>query len=77
MLRLRTIAQAFVKAEVSNGKRTSFWFDSWTPLGPLINYFGDDGPRSLRLSLSSRVIDACNADGWKLPHPRSDAALNL
>ena len=77
LLRLRTIAQAFVKAEVSNGKRTSFWFDSWTPLGPLINYFGDDGPRSLRLSLSSRVSDACNADGWKLPHPRSDAALNL
>ncbi|KAG7552993.1 Reverse transcriptase domain [Arabidopsis thaliana x Arabidopsis arenosa] len=77
LLRLRPVADQFVRSNIGNGRKTSFWFDNWTPLGPLIKCFGSDGPRSLRIPLSSRVKDACTSTGWTLPHPRSDISLRL
>ncbi|KAG7551508.1 Reverse transcriptase domain [Arabidopsis thaliana x Arabidopsis arenosa] len=77
ILRLRPVAENFLKATVGNGQDISFWFDSWTPLGPLIKCLGPDGPRQLRVPIKSKVKDACNDSGWSLPSPRSDAALDL
>lgn len=77
ILRLRPVAEQFVKAVVGSGDLVSFWFDSWTPLGPLIKCLGPTGPRQLRLPLKAKVKDACNGSAWSIPSPRSDAALSL
>lgn len=77
ILKLRPIAERFLKHVIGNGVNTSFWFDSWTPMGPLIKLLGVEGPRALRLPLNTKVADACDSGGWLLPSHRSDAALVL
>ncbi|XP_010490455.1 PREDICTED: uncharacterized protein LOC104768230 [Camelina sativa] len=77
LLKLRPLAEQFIRAKVGNGQKTSFWFDHWTPLGPLIKLLGSGGPRVLRLAINATVGDACDDQGWTLPAPRSDAALSL
>lgn len=77
LLSLRPLAERFITCTVGSGKEASFWFDNWTPLGPLIKHIGDHGPRDCRIPLDARVADACDHSGWKLPAPRSDAVLNL
>lgn len=47
-------------------------------IGPLIKYVGVSGPRSFRIiPLKASVAEACNDDGWLMPPPRSNQALNL
>lgn len=77
LLKLRPLAERYIVCDVGDGRRAKFWFDSWTPLGPLINFIGAAGPRRLRLPLNSSVADACSQSGWLLPSPRSDAELQL
>ncbi|CAA7047016.1 unnamed protein product [Microthlaspi erraticum] len=36
----RTKAKALYKVEIANGRRTSFWFDNWSPMGPLLDLVG-------------------------------------
>ncbi|KAG7588504.1 Zinc finger CCHC-type superfamily [Arabidopsis suecica] len=76
-LRLRPLAERFLRSKVGNGIKTSFWFDFWTPLGPLIKLLGSNGPRDLRIPLNCCVASACSGAGWSLPAPRSDEALSL
>ncbi|CAN7134885.1 unnamed protein product, partial [Brassica rapa subsp. narinosa] len=64
ILRSRPVAAQFLVSEVKNGSKTSFWFDNWSPLGPLIKCIGADGPRRLRLSIDATVSNACNTSGW-------------
>lgn len=40
MLQLKHILVDFLHCEVGNGVVASFWYDSWTVLGPLISYMG-------------------------------------
>lgn len=77
ILRLRCLAQNFIRCTIGNGRSASFWFDNWTTLGPLIKHIGSDGPRSLRVPLNAKVSEACNQDGWNIANPRSDSALEL
>nr|VDD43563.1 unnamed protein product [Brassica oleracea] len=77
LLKLRPLAERFIKCEVGNGLKASFWNDCWTPLGSLIKCLGDDGPRRLRIPLHSSVAEACSEDSWNLPHPRSENEVIL
>ncbi|KAG7552255.1 Reverse transcriptase domain [Arabidopsis thaliana x Arabidopsis arenosa] len=77
LLNLRPLGERFLKAQLGNGQKTFFWFDNWTPFGPLIKLLGSNGPRSLRIPASAKVSESCNGEGWLLPPPRSDAALLL
>ncbi|KAG7594616.1 Zinc finger CCHC-type superfamily [Arabidopsis thaliana x Arabidopsis arenosa] len=77
LLKLRALAQPFIKCNIGAGSKVWFWHDSWTPLGPLINLLGEDGPRDTRIPLNARVSDACSSHGWRLASPRSDHALAL
>ncbi|KAL9816934.1 putative RNA-directed DNA polymerase [Arabidopsis thaliana] len=77
ILRLRCLAENFVRCKIGDGKTASFWFDHWTPFGPLIKLLGTDGPRSLRAPLNAKVADLCNSVGWTLAAPRTDSACNL
>ncbi|KAG7558393.1 Reverse transcriptase zinc-binding domain [Arabidopsis thaliana x Arabidopsis arenosa] len=77
ILRLRCLAQNFISCTIGDGRKASFWFDNWTPLGPLIKYIGMEGPRSLRVPLNAKVCEVSNHDGWNIADPRSDPALDL
>lgn len=77
LLRLRNLASRFLSCTVGNGQQASFWFDKWTPLGPLIEAIGTDSPRRLRIPANATVAAACNEVGWILPSPRSDQELAL
>lgn len=67
----------FVKPNLGNGQKMSFWFDAWTPFGKLITFLGHQGPRQLRVLLHSTVAEACGLNGWSIASPRSDNALEL
>lgn len=77
LLRLRDMATPFIKCIIGDGKTASFWFDNWTPFGPLIKFIGTDGPRTLRVPLNSKVSDACNSQAWIIANPRSEQGLQL
>lgn len=75
LLNLRPLGERFLLTQVRNGQKASFWYDNWTPFGPLIKFLGSDGPRAMRLPISAKVSDACSISGWLLPPPRSDNVL--
>lgn len=58
-----------------NGRQVFFWYDSWTPFGPLIKFIGPNGPSTMRIPVEAKVSEVCNAAGWLIPPPRSDNAL--
>ncbi|KAG2311004.1 hypothetical protein Bca52824_022561 [Brassica carinata] len=62
---------------LGNGKRASFWHDSWTPFGPLINYIGQQGPRELGIPSDATIVSALTHEGWNMRHARSNTALEL
>lgn len=77
LIRMRPLAEKFVKCLVGNGHRASFWHDSWTQLGPVIKRLGLNGPRQLGIPVHSTVASACNRQGWLLREPHSEFALEL
>ena len=77
LLRLRDLAVGFLFSEVNNGLTTSFWFDNWTSMGPLIDVFGRDGTRRLRIRIDAPVAAACSPTAWRLPNPRSEEEVSL
>ena len=74
LLKLRSIAQQFLRCEVGDGNMASFWFDHWSPLGPLVKLFGNSGPRQLGVPLNAKVSTCCTDIGWSLRPARSLAA---
>ncbi|CAA7018782.1 unnamed protein product [Microthlaspi erraticum] len=77
MLQLKHMLPTFLKCEVRNGLDASFWWDSWTSLGPLMDFVGQSGPRMLRLRLDAKVGDAVRSGEWYLPNARSDRVQEL
>lgn len=77
MLNLRPLARPFITCTVQSGNMASFWFDHWTPLGPLLDTLGVNWPRALRIPLHATVLEATGAGLWRLPSPRSDEAVSL
>lgn len=77
LLQLRPLAEQFVTCKVRNGQRASFWFDKWTPLGPLLKYVGDDGPRLLGIPIQSSVSAALDNYSRRAHRHRSGQILAL
>lgn len=71
MLSLRPLARRFLWCDVSDGQSSSFWFDHWLDLGPLIDVVGQDGPQLMGIPIESRVSDAGTSRGWRLPPSRT------
>lgn len=74
LLHLRPLARKFLRCNLGNGNKLSFWFDWWTPLGPLLDFFGHSGPAQTGIHLSSNVAFACSHMGWNLRPARSSQA---
>ncbi|CAA7053093.1 unnamed protein product [Microthlaspi erraticum] len=77
MLQLKPILPEFLRCDLRNGETSSFWYDSWTDLGSLIDYMGSNGPRQLRIPKGAKVSRAVKDGSWSLPHTRSEEAQNL
>lgn len=77
MLQLKPLLSTFLMCEIGNGNVAAFWWDSWTSLGPLIDFVGQSGPRMLRLRLDAHVVDVVGDGNWRLPNARSDAIQAL
>nr|VDD19031.1 unnamed protein product [Brassica rapa] len=77
MIQLKPMINDFMRCLVKNGATSSFWFDTWTLLGPLISVLGENGPSMLRLRKSATVLDATREGSWRLPAARSPSAQTL
>ncbi|XP_010523251.1 PREDICTED: uncharacterized protein LOC104801631, partial [Tarenaya hassleriana] len=77
LLRLKVMVRPFTKINLGDGKKTSFWYDSWLPLGPLIDFIGSAGPRLLRISKMATVADAIRDGSWSLPGAQNDRIQQL
>ncbi|XP_009102113.2 uncharacterized protein LOC103828250 [Brassica rapa] len=77
MLQLRPILKDYMHCDIGNGEAASFWFDSWTSLGPLIDFTGQGGPRSLRIRKGANVNQASTNGSWTLPAARSNAIQTI
>ncbi|CAA7057486.1 unnamed protein product [Microthlaspi erraticum] len=77
ILKLRGKANPLIRNLIGNGDDTFFWWDPWTPYGPLIYYIGCEGPASMGIPLFSTVSELITTQGWTLPPPRSEKQLNL
>lgn len=63
--------------EVASGITASFWEDSWTGLGPLIDVIGDSGPRTTGLQRDATVSEALVNGSWWLSNSRSRNSIIL
>lgn len=71
MIQLRDTLLDFLRCEVRNGETASFWFVSWTELGPLLPFIGQNGPRRLHIHRDANVFEATRNGSWFLQAARS------
>ena len=55
ILKCREVAKQLYRVEVKNGKKTSFWNESWSQLGCLKDLLSDRGYMVLGISVNARV----------------------
>ncbi|XP_010446022.1 PREDICTED: uncharacterized protein LOC104728786 [Camelina sativa] len=55
--KLRPLARPFVFSQIHSGTEAPFWHDNWMGLGPLLDLFGDAGPRVMGIRLLALVGD--------------------
>ncbi|KAG2314218.1 hypothetical protein Bca52824_017340 [Brassica carinata] len=58
MIQTKDLLLEFLICEVRNGQIALFWYDSWSDMGPLINFVGASGPCQLSLRQTAVVADA-------------------
>lgn len=66
ILKLRSLAERFLKCDVGNDLLASFWFDRCNCLGPVIKLFGYDGPRQTCIPLNTKLRYCCTETWWLL-----------
>ncbi|XP_013595119.1 PREDICTED: uncharacterized protein LOC106303381 [Brassica oleracea var. oleracea] len=77
MVQLKPLLNDFMRCTVKDGASCSFWYDTWTLLGPLISVIGESGPRMLRICNNASVSKAVREGSWYLPSARSPASQTL
>lgn len=67
MIRIKDTVAVFLRCSIGDGRAASFWYDFWTDLEPLIEAFGQRGPKELRIQHEA-YVDAASTNGeWSLP----------
>ena len=77
MLQLHHVVSEFMRCEVGTGGTASFWFDHWIRLGPLIQFTGQNAPRSLRIMKNAKVIETTRNGEWLMPAARSQELQSI
>lgn len=67
----RPLVKDLIECDIGDGNKASYWFDNWTPLGPLIEYVGREGPRKLGIPLTATVAEGATPNQWRLPSART------
>lgn len=71
LLSLKPLVKGLLKCKIGDGLSASFWFDNWSPLGVLFDAMGSNGPLQSGFPITATVVNASNAQGWRLPSSRS------
>lgn len=45
--------QQWVRIVPGHERNCRFWYDPWTPFGPLISFIGEHGPRRTGINISA------------------------
>ena len=77
MIQLKPQLTNLLRCVLGNGETASFWYDSWTPLGPLIDLVGHGGRSTMRIREDAHVCEAVRDGEWYLPGARSDALQQM
>ncbi|CAN6859447.1 unnamed protein product, partial [Brassica oleracea var. botrytis] len=77
LLKLHPKALDFIRISIGRGEDTYFWWDPWTPFGPLYSYLGQDGPTLLGIPLFALVSNVWNGSSWSFSAARSNRQLQL
>lgn len=70
LLKMRPLAAQLTRVEVNSGSATSFWFDSWSPLGILFEFTGGRGCVELGIPIHAtveRVVQTHRARRRRVP----------
>lgn len=70
LLKLWPIAATFLKSEMRDEKSTSFWFENWLSVGPLIHITEEVGTRILGVSHNAKVTDTVEGKNWRIRRTR-------
>ena len=57
-MKYRDVAKRMYKVDVKNGKRTSFWFESWSSLGCLKDILGEGSNIDMGISINATVEES-------------------
>lgn len=77
IFRVRDYVYNWIKIVPGNGKKCRFWSDNWSPFGNLKKHFDLPLSTSHGIRASATLHDLYQQGRWLLPHPRSEAQLNL
>lgn len=58
ILKYKAMAKSFYRVNVNNGRHTSFWFDSWSTLGCIMDILGPNGYIDFRIRKDATVEEA-------------------
>ena len=77
LLKLRLLAQKFLRMEIHNGKSIRFWTDLWHPLGRLIDLVGDRGPQQLGVMQNATIDEVFVGNEWRFRNCRDSTIRGL
>lgn len=75
--KLRDNTFKFISIKIGWRDSTFFWWNLWTPFGPLYHNLESDGLSCLGIPLFRRVSETCSTFGWMLPPARSERQFLL
>lgn len=67
ILKLRSLAQPYVKHLIGDGIDSFFWYDMWHPIGPLYQFFTKKLLSNLGLLAQDKVSKWIENGNWKWP----------
>ena len=77
ILKLRQIAQSFIKYKIGNGRDTWMWLDNWHPNGPLVKHYGPRIVYDSGRNITDWVSNFIQNNRWNLPIARSRDLINI
>ncbi|XP_013668588.1 uncharacterized protein LOC106372868 [Brassica napus] len=65
LLRIRNIANSFVRWDIRDGNTVRFWTDLWHPSGRLIDIAEESGTQKMGIGRDRRILDLLVSGAWR------------